>query len=277
MAKLYLVPTPVGNMGDMSPRAVETLREADLVLAEDTRTSGKLMHHFGIDTPMQSHHMFNEHRTAEAFVERIQAGQNIALITDAGTPGISDPGFLIARQAIRQGVEVECLPGPTAFVPALVASGLPCERFVFEGFLPVKKGRATRLEELKDEVRTMVFYEAPHKLLRTLEDLAGAFGPQREVCVSREISKLYEEHFRGTLEQALAHFSQRAPKGEFVLVVRGADLSKEEKRKKINKKNGQKVASETSTIGRTNGSPGCESEGGEGFGEAAGAKRNRDL
>ena len=182
-------------MGDMSPRAVETLREADLVLAEDTRTSGKLMHHFGIDTPMQSHHMFNEHRTAEAFVERIQAGQNIALITDAGTPGISDPGFLIARQAIRQGVEVECLPGPTAFVPALVASGLPCERFVFEGFLPVKKGRATRLEELKDEVRTMVFYEAPHKLLRTLEDLAGAFGPQREVCVSREISKLHEEHF----------------------------------------------------------------------------------
>ena len=262
MAKLYLVPTPVGNMGDMSPRAIETLREADLVLAEDTRTSGKLMHHFGIDTPMQSHHMFNEHRTAEAFVERIQAGQNIALITDAGTPGISDPGFLIARQAIRQG---------------LVASGLPCERFVFEGFLPVKKGRATRLEELKDEVRTMVFYEAPHKLLRTLEDLAGTFGPQREVCVSREISKLYEEHFRGTLEQALAHFSQRAPKGEFVLVVRGADLSKEEKRKKINKKNGQKVASETSTIGRTNGSPGCESEGGEGFGEAAGAKRNRDL
>lgn len=197
MAKLYLVPTPVGNMGDMSPRAIETLREADLVLAEDTRTSGKLMHHFGIDTPMQSHHMFNEHRTAEAFVERIQAGQNIALITDAGTPGISDPGFLIARQAIRQGVEVECLPGPTAFVPALVASGLPCERFVFEGFLPVKKGRATRLEELKDEVRTMVFYEAPHKLLRTLEDLAGAFGPQREVCVSREISKLYEGHFRG--------------------------------------------------------------------------------
>lgn len=278
MAKLYLVPTPVGNMGDMSPRALETLRQADLIVAEDTRTSGKLLHHFGIDTPMQSHHMFNEHRTVQQIVEKIKGGQNIALITDAGTPGISDPGFLLTRQAVREGVEVECLPGPTAFVPALVASGLPCERFSFEGFLPVKKGRATRLEELRGETRTMVFYEAPHKLLRTLEDMALAFSPEREVSVSREISKMYEEHVRGTFTEVLARFSSRPPKGEFVLVVQGAGAAaKEEKRKKINKKDEQKVASKTPTVGRRSGLSGRSSEGGPGFGEAAGAKRNQNL
>ena len=278
MAKLYLVPTPVGNMGDMSPRALETLRQADLIVAEDTRTSGNLLRHFGIGTPMQSHHMFNEHRTVQQIVEKIKGGQNIALVTDAGTPGISDPGFLLTRQAVREGVEVECLPGPTAFVPALVASGLPCERFSFEGFLPVKKGRTSRLEELKGETRTMVFYEAPHKLLRTLEDMSLAFGPEREVSVSREISKMYEEHVRGTFTEVLAHFSARAPKGEFVLVVQGAGAAaKEEKRKKINKKNEQKVASKTPAIGRRSGQTGRDPEGGPGFGEAAGAKRNQDL
>lgn len=277
VAKLYLVPTPVGNMDDMSPRAVETLRRADLVVAEDTRTSGKLMRHFGIDTPMQSHHMFNEHRTADRIVEKILAGQNVALITDAGTPGISDPGFLLARQAIRQGVQVECLPGPTAFVPALAASGLPCERFVFEGFLPVKKGRATRLEELRGETRTMVFYEAPHKLLRTLEDLSAAFGPDRQACASREISKVFEEHVRGTLCEVAAHFSSRPPKGEFVLVVQGAGAAaKEEKRKKINKDE-QKVATQTPAIGSTNGRAGRPAESGPGVGPLAGTTGDSDL
>ena len=261
----------------MSARAIETLRQADLVVAEDTRTSGKLMRHFGIDTPMQSHHMFNEHRTAAQIVERIKSGQNVALITDAGTPGISDPGFLLTRQAIREGLPVECLPGPTAFVPALVASGLPCERFVFEGFLPIKKGRATRLEELRTETRTMVFYEAPHKLIRTLTDLCGAFGAERAACASREISKVFEEHCRGTLAEILAHFSARTPKGEFVLVVQGAGAAaKEEKRKKTNKDE-QKVATQTPAIGSTNRFAGSYAESGPDIGQTADTEGHPDL
>lgn len=264
-------------MGDMTPRAVETLRQADLVMAEDTRTSGKLMRHFGIGTPMLSHHMHNEHRTVQHIVDKIKSGQNIALVTDAGTPGISDPGFLVTRQAVREGIEVECLPGPTAFVPALAASGLPCERFVFEGFLPVKKGRATRLEELSAETRTMIFYESPHKLQRTLDDLARTFGPTREVCVSREISKLYEQHVRGTLTDAIAHFSAHPPKGEFVLIVQGAcAAAKEEKRKKINKDE-QEVATKTPTLGRSGGRAGHPSPGGQDCGATADAKRNHNL
>lgn len=233
MSKLYLVPTPVGNMKDMTPRGIEILRDADLILAEDTRTSSHLLKSLDISTPMMSYHMFNEHKTVEGFIDRIKAGTTIALITDAGTPGISDPGFLITREAIAEGIKVECLPGATAFVPALVASGLPCERFTFEGFLPVKKGRATRLEELKDERRTMIFYESPHKLLRTLEDFSRVF-PARNMCTSREISKMYEEHIRGTVEEVLEHFRSHAPRGEFVLVVAGDQSPKKEK-KRINK------------------------------------------
>ena len=234
MSKLYLVPTPVGNLQDMTPRSIEVLKACSLILAEDTRTSGKLLKVYNISTPMLSYHMFNEHKTLSGYVERLKGGQDIAVITDAGTPGISDPGFLIAREAIKEGIAVECLPGATAFVPALVDSGIPCERFTFEGFLPVKKGRQTRLEELKDERRTMIFYESPHKLLRTLEDFAKVFTPERYMCASREISKMYEEHTRGTVSEVLEHFKVKAPKGEFVLVVQGADEVKKEK-KKINK------------------------------------------
>lgn len=221
MGKLYLVPTPIGNLEDMTLRAIKVLKEVDVVLAEDTRTSGKLLKHFEIETPLQSHHMHNEHKQVEHLVEKLKGGALYALISDAGTPAISDPGFLLTRACVENGVEVECLPGATAFVPALVNSGLPNDRFVFEGFLPVKKGRQTRLQQLAEETRTMVFYESPHKLLKTLAHFAEYFGSDRPVSVSRELTKLYEETVRGTLEEVLEHFNQKPPKGEFVIVVGG--------------------------------------------------------
>lgn len=221
MGKLYIVPTPIGNLEDMTQRAIRVLKEADLILAEDTRNSGKLLRHFQIDTPMQSHHMHNEHKTLSAIVSRLKEGATIAMISDAGTPSISDPGFLLTRACVEEGIAVDCLPGPTAFVPALVNSGLPSDRFVFEGFLPIKKGRQTRLEELSRETRTMVFYESPHKLLKTLEQFVTHFGEDRPMSVSREISKLYEETIRGTAKELLSHFSEQPPKGELVLVVGG--------------------------------------------------------
>ena len=221
MGKLYLVPTPIGNLKDMTFRAVEVLKEADLILAEDTRTSGKLLKHFDIATPMQSHHMHNEHKTVDGIVSRIQAGDTIAVISDAGTPAISDPGFLLTRACVEKGIEVDCLPGATAFVPALVNSGLPNDKFIFEGFLPVKKGRQTRLNMLADESRTMVFYEPPHKLLKTLTQFQGVFGADRLASVSRELTKLHEETIRGSLSELSAHFSAHPPKGEIVLVVAG--------------------------------------------------------
>jgi 16S rRNA (cytidine1402-2'-O)-methyltransferase len=224
MGTLYLVPTPVGNMEDMTMRAVRILKEADLVLAEDTRTSGVLLKHFDIKNRLMSHHKFNEHGTSAGIVERLEAGATIALISDAGTPGISDPGFLLAREAIAAGVEVTALPGATAFVPALVSSGLPCDRFTFEGFLPQKKGRKTRLESLRDEKRTMVFYESPYRLVKTLEQFGEVFGEDRQVSVCREISKVHEESVRGTLAEVVAHFKQTPPKGEIVIVVGGRDL-----------------------------------------------------
>lgn len=221
MSKLYLVPTPIGNLDDMTFRAVKVLKEVDLILAEDTRNSGKLLKHFEINTPMQSHHMHNEHKTVEGVVRHIQNGKIIALISDAGTPAISDPGFLLTRACIEAGVEVDCLPGATAFVPALVNSGLPNDKFVFEGFLPVKKGRQTRLQLLSEETRTIVFYESPHKLLKTLGQMKEFFGEDRPVSVSREITKLHEETIRGTVSEVLAHYEQKPPKGEIVLVVGG--------------------------------------------------------
>lgn len=217
--KLYMVPTPVGNLEDMTPRAVATLREVSLILAEDTRTSGVLLKHFGIETPMASHHKFNEHATVERIVERIEAGEDVALITDAGTPGISDPGFLLSRQCRRQGIDVVTLPGPTAFVPALVDSGLPCERFCFEGFLPQKKGRATRLAEIAAETRSVVIYESPLRLVKTLQQLADVCGAERPASVSREISKMYETTVRGTLGELCEYFAQNNPKGEIVIVL----------------------------------------------------------
>ena len=220
--KLILVPTPIGNLEDITLRALSVLKAADLILAEDTRTSGKFLKHYNISTPMRSYHMHNEHRTLESWLEKIRHGATIALISDAGTPGISDPGFLIARACIENDLEVECLPGPTALIPALVCSGLPCDRFVYEGFLPVKKGRKTRLEFLALETRTMVFYESPHKLIKTLKDFNDYFGPEREMAVVREISKLYEEKLRGNASTLIAHFESHAPKGEFVIVVAGA-------------------------------------------------------
>ena len=219
--KLYIVPTPVGNLGDMTPRAVEVLKSVDTVLAEDTRTSGVLLKHFGIETPMRSHHKFNEHEAVAAVVERLQGGEVMALISDAGTPGISDPGFLLSRECRRHGIEVETLPGATAFVPALVNSGLPCDRFVFEGFLPQKKGRATRLEELKSQPLTMVFYESPVRLLKTLQQFVETFGPDREASVVREISKLHNTTHNGTLAELVEHFTASAPRGEIVIIVAG--------------------------------------------------------
>lgn len=219
--KLYIVPTPVGNLGDMSPRAVETLRSCSLILAEDTRTSAPLLKHFDIATPTLPHHKFNEHRTVGPLIDRLQAGEDIALISDAGTPGISDPGFMLARECRRAAIPVETLPGPTAFVPALVNSGLPCDRFCFEGFLPPKKGRATRLKLLADDERTFVVYESPVRLVATLGDLAQACGPDREASVSREISKLHNETVNGTLGQLIEHFSQNNPRGEIVIVIAG--------------------------------------------------------
>ncbi len=220
--KLYIVPTPIGNLGDMTLRAIEVLKSADTVLAEDTRTSGKLLKHYGITTAVRSYHMHNEHRITAELASRIGAGETMALISDAGTPGISDPGFLLVRECLGKGVPVECLPGPTALIPALVESGFPSERFVFEGFLPPKKGRQKRLQALKDEPRTLIFYESPHKLLKTLDQFQEVFGPDREVSVSRELSKLYGETLRGTLETVATHFRTQPPKGEFVLVLKGA-------------------------------------------------------
>ncbi len=219
--RLYIVPTPVGNLDDMTPRAIATLRDASLVLAEDTRTSAVLMRHFGIDTPMASHHKFNEHYTAEALAARIDAGEDIALISDAGTPGISDPGFLLSRECRRRGIDVVTLPGATAFVPALVSSGLPCDRFVFEGFLPPKKGRATRIAALAADERTFIVYESPLRLVKTLAELAAACGPDREASASREISKLHETTVRGTLATLREYFEANNPRGEFVLIVAG--------------------------------------------------------
>lgn len=225
MAKLFLVPTPIGNLDDMTFRAVKVLQEADLILAEDTRTSGKLLKHFEITTQMHSHHMHNEHKTVEGIVDRIKNGQTIALISDAGTPAISDPGFLLTRACVEAGLEVDCLPGATAFVPALVNSGLPNDKFIFEGFLPVKKGRQTRFLILAEEERTMIFYESPHKLLKTLKHMAEYFGADRRVSVSREISKLHEETVRGTAEEVLQHYESKPPKGELVIVVAGKSKS----------------------------------------------------
>lgn len=219
--KLFLVPTPVGNLGDMTYRGVEVLRSVDLILAEDTRTSHVLLQHYGISTPLQSYHIFNEHQTVSGLVERLQGGATIAVITDAGTPGISDPGFLIVREAVKAGIDVECLPGATAFVPALIDSGLPCDRFVFLGFLPHKKGRQTALKTLADEERTMVIYESPYRLVRLLTELATIVGGERKVSISREISKLHAETIRSTVSEALTHFTTTEPKGEIVVVLAG--------------------------------------------------------
>lgn len=223
---LYLVPTPVGNLEDISMRALRVLREADLILAEDTRTSGLLLKHFDIHKPMMSYHKFNEHQTVGHIVERLRGGADIAVVSDAGTPGISDPGFLVAREAIRAGLEVTCLPGPTALIPAIVASGLPCDRFCFEGFLPQKKGRQTRLQQLAAETRTMVLYESPHRVVKTLQQLAEVLGQDRPVAVCRELSKIHEEVVRGTLAEAVAHFTANQPRGEFVIVVAAPDDAK---------------------------------------------------
>lgn len=221
MSKLYVVPTPVGNLEDMTMRAVRVLNEVDLILAEDTRTSSVLLKHFDIHTPMTSHHKFNEHKTVEHLVERIQQGTTVALISDAGTPSISDPGFLLVRACVSRDIEVECLPGATAFVPALVNSGLPNDRFCFEGFLPQKKGRQTKFKELAVEERTMIFYESPFRIIKTLEQMAEYWGAERKASVSREISKKFEETVRGTLSELIVHFTENPPKGEFVMVVEG--------------------------------------------------------
>ena len=223
MGILYVVPTPVGNMEDMTFRAVRILKEVDLVLAEDTRTSGILLKHYEIKNQLMSHHKFNEHGTSAGIVQRLLAGENVALISDAGTPGISDPGFFLVREAVRAGVEVQCLPGATAFVPALVSSGLPCDRFAFEGFLPQKKGRQTKLESLREEQRTMIFYESPYRLVKTLQQFAEVYGGDRQVSVCREISKVHEESVRGSLTEVIAHFKEKEPKGEIVIVLAGCD------------------------------------------------------
>ena len=225
MSKLFIVPTPIGNLKDMTFRAVEVLKEVDLILAEDTRTSGKLLKHYGIGTPAQSHHMHNEHRTVEKLIEKIKSGTTVALISDAGTPAISDPGFLLTRACIENNIEVDCLPGATAFVPALVNSGLPNDKFVFEGFLPVKKGRQTRLLLLAEETRTIIFYESPHKLLKTLAHFCEFFGEDRSISVSRELTKLYEETIRGTAKEVLEHYTSKPAKGEIVIVVAGKQKS----------------------------------------------------
>ncbi len=228
MAKLYLVPTPIGNLNDMTFRAVEVLKKVETILAEDTRTSGKLLKHFEIETRMQSYHQFNEHKVLEGLVARIQQGESMALITDAGTPGISDPGFLLVRACVEQGIDVETLPGATAFVPALVNSGLPCDKFYFEGFLPHKKGRQTRLKLLAEMPATIVLYESPHRLEKSLTQMMEFFGTSRQVSVSREISKLYEETIRGTLAEVAGHFNQNPAKGEIVVVLEGKQEKKQQ-------------------------------------------------
>lgn len=235
MGTLYIVPTPVGNMEDMTMRAIRILKEADLVLAEDTRTSSVLLKHFDIKNRLVAHHKFNEHGTSSAIVERLKGGETIALISDAGTPGISDPGFYLAREAAKAGITVQTLPGPTACIPAIVSSGLPCDRFCFEGFIPQKKGRQTYLESLKDEVRTMIFYESPYRVVKTLQQFAEVFGDDRQVSCCREISKLHEESVRGTLAEVISHFEETEPRGEFVIVLAGKDpkqLKEEMKEKK---------------------------------------------
>jgi len=221
MSKLFIVPTPIGNLEDITLRAIRVLKEVDLILAEDTRTSGKLLKHFDITTPMKSHHMHNEHKMVDRLVDRLRSGESIALISDAGTPAISDPGFLLTRSCVENNIEVDCLPGATAFVPALVNSGLPNDKFVFEGFLPIKKGRQTRLTMLAEETRTMIFYESPHKLLKTLTQFMAYFGEERQISVSRELTKLYEETVRGTITEVMEYFTNKAPRGEFVIVVAG--------------------------------------------------------
>lgn len=229
MGILYIVPTPVGNLEDMTMRAVRILKEVDLILAEDTRTSGILLKHFDIKNRLMSHHKFNEHGTADGIIERLKAGQNVALISDAGTPGISDPGFYLAREAANAGIEVQTLPGPTACIPAIVSSGLPCDRFCFEGFLPQKKGRQTRLLSLQSETRSMVFYESPYRLLKTLQQFAEFFGEDRLVSVAREILKLHEEYVRGSLKEVIEHFTATEPRGEIVIVLAGTDAKANKK------------------------------------------------
>ncbi len=224
MSKLILVPTPIGNLSDISFRAIEVLKNADLILAEDTRKSGLLLKKYDIQTTTRAYHKFNEHKTLDSLVDLIESGKNIALVSDAGTPGISDPGFLIVRECIRRGIEVETLPGPSAFLPALINSGLPCDRFCFEGFLPQKKGRQKRLNELEDETRTLVFYESTHRLLKCLEQFAEVFGPDRQVSVSRELTKIYEETIRGTLDEVINYYRQSTIKGEFVIILAGKSL-----------------------------------------------------
>ena len=230
MGKLFIVPTPIGNLEDMTLRAIRILKEVDLILAEDTRTSGKLLKHFEIGTHMHSHHMHNEHKTVENLISRLKAGETIALISDAGTPAISDPGFLLTRACVENGITVECLPGATAFVPALVNSGLPNDKFIFEGFLPDKKGRQTRYLALAEETRTMILYVSPHKLVKTLAEFITYFGEDRQICVSRELSKLHEENVRGTVREVLTHFENKPPKGEIVVVVGGKITPKENKK-----------------------------------------------
>ena len=230
MAKLYIVPTPIGNLEDITLRAINVLKSVDFILAEDTRTSSHLMRHLGIEKPLRSHHKFNEHKTIEPLVQRMLAGETVALVSDAGTPAISDPGFLLVRECVRHGIEVQCLPGATAFVPALVSSGLPNDRFCFEGFLPQKKGRQTRLLALQEEHRTMIFYESPYRLVKTLTQFAEYFGAEREVAVCREISKLHEETVRGTLAEVIAHFTATEPRGEIVIILGGCPDAKESKK-----------------------------------------------
>jgi 16S rRNA (cytidine1402-2'-O)-methyltransferase len=219
--KLYLVPTPIGNLEDITLRAINILKSVDVILAEDTRTSGFLLKHLGISKPLQSYHIHNEHQTVQRIIQRILKGETMALVSDAGTPAVSDPGFLLVRECLKNGIDIECLPGPTAFVPALVNSGLPTDRFTFEGFLPHKKGRQTRLTELKEEERTMIFYESPHRLLKSLEQFSEYFGADRQASVSRELTKLYEETIRGTLTEIIAYFAEKTIKGEIVIVVAG--------------------------------------------------------
>ena len=232
MAKLYIVPTPIGNLEDITMRAVRVLQEVDFILAEDTRTTSVLLHHLNIQKPLRSHHKFNEHATVAVVAEAIAAGQNVALVSDAGTPGISDPGFLLVRTCVENGIEVVTLPGATACIPALVQSGFPCDRFCFEGFLPQKKGRKKRLEELAAEERTVILYESPYRVVKCLEQLAEIFGEEREVAVSRELTKLYEQTIRGTLAEVAEHFRQHAPKGEFVIVVAGRAAMRRADRKR---------------------------------------------
>jgi len=221
MAKLYIVPTPIGNLDDITIRGLKILETVDLILCEDTRRSKRLLNHFNIESKLRSHHKFNEHKEVQFIVEKIKKGQDVALISDAGTPGISDPGFLIARTCLENNIDIECLPGATALIPALLISGISIEKFVFEGFLPVKKGRKTRLDHLKEENRTMVFYESPHKLIRTLNDFSQTFGLDRKISVSRELTKIYEETVRGTISELINHYQEKSPKGEFVIVLDG--------------------------------------------------------